>query len=950
MPIKKKTATTAAETTTSRKKDIAEPKTAIEKPKRGRKAGSGKTAKGASTKGATAKAAKAPRSVKTAKPTGRGRKPKAAAFTLPPSAAERAQLSTKGRRNLLFSLDIGTRSVIGIVAAEEADGRLTILGTQREEHKTRAMLDGQIHDVPQVAAVIRDVKEALEKTTGPLHRVAVAAAGRALYTMTAEAEMEFGGLITSEQERLLDFAAVQAAQAKLAASDAVEDPTRYYCVGYSTVKYLLDDTQLKTLVGQRGRMAKATVIATFLPRQVIDSMASALEATGLDMQAITLEPIAAINVLIPPTMRHLNLVLVDIGAGTSDVAVTKDGSVIAYGMVPLAGDEITEAISQNFLLDFNVAERIKREAAEGHDVSFDDILGCHYDLTAAEIIDPIMVNVKKLADAIARQIVELNDADPQAVLLVGGGALTPNLARSVAEALKLPPGRVAVRHPEGVEGIDDLPPALRLPDTVTPLGILKIASLNTLHFLTVYVNEEEYRLFNFRHLTISDALLSAGIQLKKFNGKTGLGIQLMINGQSQFFPGTMGTMATLTLDGEAAALDHPIKNGCHIRIEPGKDGMAPALSLADIVETPAPYTLSVNGEKKELAPEFLINGESASSGTLLKDGDVIATKTTRTVGEALAALGFPPTGQRLSFTLNGTRSQYTVKPVILVNDAPGTLSQTVQDGDCIEYRLDNEPKLGDILDIDDFSAHLTILYNGVETKIPSATVSLEVNDRPATVNTIIAEGSRVKYTRSEARATLVSTALAAVGFVPPPATTRVTVDIFVNGQIAQFTDPIKNGDALDIKIQPIATDPAPSAGSATGKPTSSAAGSTASANAASPFGSAPTSSAASAFTHATSAPAASAHATTAAGRSTANPAFAPPAASAFSSASQTAASTPAAKPEAPAGSSGAPETPALTDSLLGNYREQLQKEKTAQSTSPTSPASAPEKKGWARFR
>jgi len=57
---------------------------------------------------------------------------------------------------LVFALDIGTRSVIGIVA-EQRDGMLHILATERMEHKTRAMLDGQIHDVPQVAAVIREV-------------------------------------------------------------------------------------------------------------------------------------------------------------------------------------------------------------------------------------------------------------------------------------------------------------------------------------------------------------------------------------------------------------------------------------------------------------------------------------------------------------------------------------------------------------------------------------------------------------------------------------------------------------------------------------------------------------------------------------------------------------------------------------------------------------------------
>ena len=79
------------------------------------------------------------------------------------------------------------------------------------------------------------------------------------------------------------------------------------------------------------------------------------------MEALTLEPIAAINVLIPPSMRRLNVALVDIGAGTSDIAITDSGTVIAYGMVPIAGDEVTEAISDQYLLDFPMAEKAKRE-------------------------------------------------------------------------------------------------------------------------------------------------------------------------------------------------------------------------------------------------------------------------------------------------------------------------------------------------------------------------------------------------------------------------------------------------------------------------------------------------------------------------------------------------------------------------------------------------------------
>jgi len=706
------------------------------------------------------------------------------------------------RKERLFALDIGTRSVIGIVAEKEPAG-LKIIATERQEHKTRAMLDGQIHDVPQVAAIIKSVKNALAKKTGPLQHAAVAAAGRALYTMTAEAELETAGIITADQERALDFAGVQAAQAKLAASGTVEDPTRYYCVGYSTIKYLLDDVQLKTLVGQRGRIAKAVVIATFLPRQVIDSMHSALHEAKLDMRALTLEPIAAINVLIPPTMRHLNLVLVDIGAGTSDVAITKNGSVIAYGMVPQAGDEITEAISQKYLLDFNVAERIKREAASGQTCQFSDILGTSYDLKPEEIIEPILPSIKSLADAIARQVIELNGNEPQAVLLVGGGSMTPHLSKLVAEALSLPEGRVAVRRPETVDGMIAIPDELRSPDAVTPLGILQIASLNTLHFLSIYVNEEEYSLFNFRKLTISDALLNAGIQLKKFNGRPGLGLMLTIDGQSKFIPGTMGTLAVLTCDGSAATLDTPIANGSRITIQPGENGAPPKVTLAEVLEISPAYTIYINGEEKQLAAQFLINDKPAVPDQLLTDGDVIKTKQTRTVGEALKTAGYAPTGKKIQYKLNNTPAQYTVLPELLLNDQPATLSLTIHEGDRLDYLMPPEPKLGDVLKISELDAFIVIYFNKAEYKIPSATIALEVNGRPATANTIISDGCQVRYERSERKATLVSAALVAVGFEPPPATSRVSVNILVNGKPAEFTNPIKNGDTLDIDIQPL---------------------------------------------------------------------------------------------------------------------------------------------------
>lgn len=85
------------------------------------------------------------------------------------------------------------------------------------------------------------------------------------------------------------------------------------------------------MIDQQGDEASVEIIATFLPKVVVESLISALNRSGLEMEALTLEPIAAINVLMPPSMRRLNVALVDIGAGTSDIAITDMGTIIAYG-------------------------------------------------------------------------------------------------------------------------------------------------------------------------------------------------------------------------------------------------------------------------------------------------------------------------------------------------------------------------------------------------------------------------------------------------------------------------------------------------------------------------------------------------------------------------------------------------------------------------------------------
>lgn len=712
------------------------------------------------------------------------------------------------KNKVFFSLDIGTRSVIGIVA-EQVGNTLKIIATDRREHNTRAMLDGQIHDVPEVAVILESVKRALEKKAGLLKNAAVAAAGRALYTMTADATIEISDLLSLEDERSLDFAAIQAAQKKLATSSAVDDPTLYYCVGYSTIKYTLDGTQLKTLVGQRGKVASATVIATFLPRQVIDSMQSALNKAKLEMSALTLEPIAAINVLIPPTMRHLNLVLVDIGAGTSDVAVTKNGSVVGYGMVPLAGDEITEAISQKYLLDFNVAEKIKRQltSTKLRRLTFQDILGIEYKLPPKEITEAILPNIVDLAQAISAQILQLNQEQPQAVLLVGGGSLTPRLPEMIAQALDIPAPRVAIRTPDAVNGIQAIPNELKTPDSVTPLGILKIASTQTLNFITLTVNHKEIRLFNFSSLTVSDALLAAGINMKNLGGKPGLGITVKINNQTKFVKGTMGKVGMLSLNGEPTTLSAQIANGDEICASPGVDGKEPSIYLKDVIEFLPPLKVSINDETHMIDSAVLVNRKPAKPDTRLADRDEITWRQVKNLGEILVKAGYTPTPRKYRFLLNGVNMQHSVSPTLLLNGQSATVSAVVEPDDSISFIEPEPPKLSDVVDISEADTHISVRFNQRPIKIPVAGFQLTLDGQSAELDAVVKEGCEVKYALSERTSIMVSDVLLAAEFKPPNAQSQVRFEILLNRSPAEFTSPVKNGDSIDVVFTPFVSQP-----------------------------------------------------------------------------------------------------------------------------------------------
>lgn len=513
---------------------------------------------------------------------------------------------------LIFALDIGTRSIIG-VAGRVVDERFQVLAIEKEEHGKRAMLDGQIEDIAQVAKVARRVTDRMEeKLDCALERVCVAAAGRALRTEQGSYTMEFPEVtrVTNDTIGRLESGAVAEAEAML--GQVQEGERRFYLVGYTVAGYHLDHYPMSTLRNHNGRELEATVVATFLPREVVESLYAVMEASGLEVASLTLEPIAALNAAIPADLRLLNLVLADIGAGTSDIAVCRDGAVVGYTMATIAGDEITEELMRRFLVPFATAERMKTQMGAAN-ITYRDVLGLEQSIPGELVRETVRQPAQMLAQEIAQRVTALNGGAPSALFLAGGGSKLEGLREKVASSLNMDERRVAIAGNNFAKSAfaDELD--LNNPEYATPLGIAVSAGLGLLNdSYVITLNGERAKLFRSGVLTIRDILLMNGYTYADMLGRSGKNLGVTLNGRHMVLRGEPAAPAILRVNGEEAAINAVVHAGDNIRFQPARSGKDAAKTLGELLG-------------KGFSGRVLLNNQEGNLKTALSQGDVILT-------------------------------------------------------------------------------------------------------------------------------------------------------------------------------------------------------------------------------------------------------------------------------------------------------------------------------------
>ena len=695
----------------------------------------------------------------------------------------------------IFALDVGTRNIVGIVS-DYQDDKIVVKHIANLEHETRAMEDGQIHDISKVSMKVDEIVAILKEQSGEeLEEVAVAVAGRSLLTNRGIAIKELEVALEISEETLLEIEL-------LAIQNSLEDMDNkeYHCVGYTVSEYKLDGNHIKNPLFQKGKELKIEILATFLPKVVVDSMFTAMKKSGLKIKSLTLEPIAAISVVIPEDMRKLNIALVDIGAGTSDIAISKDGKIIGYEMVPMAGDELTEKIAGNYLLEFNSAEDLKRElSSKGDTVKYTDILGLEYEIEKIEIFELLEETIGELANRIAQKIVYLNRDMPQAIIMIGGGSLISGLREKLAEAVGLPKARVAVRGTEVVKALDDQTGKLKTAEFVTPVGIVEMAKHGKgFKVVSITIDGEEYRVFSFKEsITIMDALISAGIDSSELHSKHGKPLTIKVNGELHIATGESGKVAIIKVNGDKKSLDDLVTDEDVIEIKKHRAGRDAIIRVDDLEKYRKTLTVKLNGENIEMKSTLLVSGEVKDGKYRLQDREEVVINERFFLNDLEIVKN--QSVSEFKVKLNGNEINLEI-PNAAVKRGVEFLSGTSElfSGDELSYEeIETKFLLREIVEIEEFG-EIRVKVNGEELTFKNRGKKVLVNGDEKSGDYEVKTGDSIEVLDSEENLPILSDIFSKYNPEELIKNHSGILQMEINGEKAEFITKIKNRDEIKL--------------------------------------------------------------------------------------------------------------------------------------------------------
>jgi len=373
------------------------------------------------------------------------------------------------------ALDVGTEFAKALVLDIDAENHGTVRGVGRKRQGLAHMQSGTVADIGAVVDNCAVALQEAEEMAGfRPSQVVIGIAGELVKGFTTSHTQERKKpdipITDAELQRLIDGVqreALEEAERSITWETGLPN-VDVRLVHAAVTSASIDGYAVTNPVGFQGRHVKIGIFNAFAPLVHLGALESVAAELDLDLLEIVAEPYAVARVIGAEQVRQAGALFVDIGGGTTDVALVRSGGIEGTRMFALAGRAFTKSLADRLDLPFPRAEALKVDYARGLDIERRD-----------EVATIVADDVAVWAAGMELVLDELSGGDllPSRIYLCGGGSRLPETATALrAEGFwrRLPfsrPPEVAVMSPEMVESIEDATDLLVDQQDVTPLGL-----------------------------------------------------------------------------------------------------------------------------------------------------------------------------------------------------------------------------------------------------------------------------------------------------------------------------------------------------------------------------------------------------------------------------------------------------------------------------------------------
>jgi cell division protein FtsA len=380
------------------------------------------------------------------------------------------------QRQLFTALDIGTAFAKAIIV-EVHDDQATVLGVGRHQQSYAHMSDGIVTDISGVIANCNEALIKAEKAAGGVvaPSAVIGIAGELVkgssITINKQRQQPAKAITPEELESLIN-----GAQQKLlkSAKDRIAAETGYQNIevrltNAAVISVRIDGQTVANPIGFRGRHFTLTLFSAFAPLMQLGALETVAQGLDLTLVTIVAEPYALARCLSTNAGTDSGAIFIDIGGGTTDIALVRQGGIEETRMFALGGRTFTRRLATNKGISVKDAEKIKLSYSSGN------IKGADRD----EIQSILAPECQTWMDSIELLIEELSKGEllPPAIYTVGGGSALPDLRQKLESfpwTERLPFARqpiIQTVQPEMVTSITDPHDMLKTAQDITPMAL-----------------------------------------------------------------------------------------------------------------------------------------------------------------------------------------------------------------------------------------------------------------------------------------------------------------------------------------------------------------------------------------------------------------------------------------------------------------------------------------------